>query len=313
MTRNRIVSLLLTLVLLLSLCVPAFACRPSERLDPAQPFENSRFCTVGDYSIHIRTFPAENPKGQIFMIHGFALSSYCFVALAEELVGAGYTCVLADLPNFGYSTRETADTAQVPREDLMHAVMTELSDEPWIVAGHSMGGYVALALQEKYPDDVAHILLYGTCGNDGAPDIANRMMQSNVLLTGMGRILETAAKSPALIRLLYIFACNSVSFALHYDVSKIIDPYYIKGTGEGALRNFSMLPLTDYAKVRTMPAILFVNGDRDFVITDSNRTNLRAALPEGSIDYVVHGGGHMCIETHAEKVAKVTTDFLATH
>ena len=98
---------------------------------------------------------------------------------------------------------------------------------------------------------------------------------------------------------------------MHYDVSKITDPYYIKGTGAGAIRNFTMLPKTDYDFVRTMPPILFVNGDHDYVITDSNRKNLRAALPDGSIDYIVKGAGHMVIETHAAETAKVTVDFLA--
>ena len=308
MNLRRFCAVLLTLALLCALWLPAGAL--CQRLDADHPFDNSAFATVGDYRIHYRTFSAENPKGQIFMIHGFALSSYCFVALAEELVDAGYTCVLADLPDFGYSTRETKDTDMLPREEIMHDVMTAINSDPWIVAGHSMGGYVALSIATLYPDDVSALLLYGTCGNDGAPDVAKRFGQSDFLMAGMGRFMQTAAKSPALVRLLYIFACNSVSYAMHYDVSKIIDPYYIDGTGEGALRNFFALTLTDYDAVRAMDPILFVNGDHDYVVTDSSRVNLRAALPEGSVDYIVKGGGHMCIETHAEEVAGVTVDFL---
>ena len=307
---RRSLALLVALMLSLSLCLPAFALG-TQRLDPDQPFENSAFFAYGDYRIHYRVFPAENEKDQIFMIHGFALSSYCFVALAEELVKAGYTCVLADLPDFGYSTRDTQDTAKLPREEIMHALMTSLSDRPWFVAGHSMGGYVALGLAQQYPQSVKNVLLYGTCGNDGAPDFAVKLMENDVWCSMIGPVMETAGKSKLLVRLLYIFACNSFSYAMHYDVSKITDPYYIKGTGEGAIRNFTMLPKTDYEFVRAMPPILFINGDHDYVISDSNRVNLRAALPEGSIDYVVKGAGHMVIETHAAETAKVTVDFLA--
>ena len=307
---KRILSVLLVFTLLLSLSLPAFAC-VADRPDPTQPFADSAFFDYEGYRIHYRVFPAENAKDQIFMIHGFALSSYCFVALAEELVQAGYTCVLADLPNFGYSTRETKDTAQRPREEIMHALMCALSAEPWFVAGHSMGGYVALGLAQTYPKSVKNLLLYGTCGNDGAPDFANKLMESDVFSSLFGPVMETAGKSKLLVRLLYVFACSNLSYALRYDVSKITDPYYIKGTGEGAIRNFSMLPKTDYDTVRTMPPILFLNGNRDFVIADSLRKNLRAALPDGSVDYVVKGAGHMVIETHAADVAKVTTDFLA--
>ena len=245
------------------------------------------------------------------MIHGFALSSYCFVALAEELVKAGYTCVLADLPDFGYSSRETKETKQLPREALMHALMLHLSDKPWFVAGHSMGGYVALGVAQSYPDSVKNLLLYGTNGNDGAGGAPAKLMANDTFVSTVGPLMELMGKSKLLVRLLYIFACNSVSFAMHYDVSKITDPYYIKGTGAGAIRNFSMLTPTDYAAVKTMPPILFLNGDKDFVITDSTRKSLRAALPDGSVDYVVRGAGHMVIETHAAEAAAVTVDFLA--
>ena len=307
---RRALALLLTILLAASLMLPAFA-SGMQRLDPEQPFENSAFFSYRDYRIHYRVFSAENEKGQILMIHGFALSSYCFVALAEEMVKAGYTCVLADLPNFGYSTRESKDTVQLPREEIMHALMLSLNSKPWFVAGHSMGGYVALALAQQYPESVKNVLLYATNGNSGTPDALRKLMSSDAYCSFAGPVMEAAGKSKLLVRLLYIFASNSVKFALHYDADKIIDPYYIQGTGEGVLRNFSALPETNYDYVRTMPPILFLNGDHDYVISDSVRKPLREALPEGSLDYIVKGAGHMVIETHAAETASVTVDFLA--
>lgn len=306
---RRFISLFLSLFLILALVLPASALCDARPI-PARPFENSAFFDYEGYSIHYRTFPAEDAKDQIFLIHGFALSSYCFVALAEELVQRGYTCVLADLPNFGYSTRETKDTVQLPREEIMYKLMCELSDKPWYVGGHSMGGYVALEIATKYPQGVKQLLLYGTNGNDGADGLRGKLMQNETLLSVFGPMMEAAGKSKPLVRLLYAFACNSLRFALQYDVDKITDPYYIKGTGEGALRNFPRLPKTDYDAVRAMPPILFVNGDKDYVVSDSLRKSLRAALPEGSLDYVVKGAGHMVIETHAAEVAALTAAFL---
>ena len=85
----------------------------------------------------------------------------------------------------------------------------------------------------------------------------------------------------------------------------------VSGTGAGAVYSFSMLTPTDYEAVAKMNPILFMNGDKDRVITDSARVNLRAALPEGSVDYVVKGGGHMFTENMAEEAARVTLEFLA--
>ncbi len=308
---KKIISAVLCMVLLFTMGVPAFACFKNDI--PEMPYENSQFFEYGEYSIHYRVFEAKEPIGQIFMIHGFALSSYCWTELAEILVDNGYTCVLADLPDFGYSTRETADMELLPREDIMHALMMYLNENPWYVAGHSMGGYITLKLAEKYPKDVKNILLYGTAGNDGTEGIREKMMTNKLFINLMGPVMQTMGKIKPLVRLLLIFALADAKYAMNYDVSEICNPYKIKGTGKGAIYSFSMLPATNYEAVKNYSPVLFVNGSADKVITDSWRVNLRASLPRGSVDYVVEGGGHMFIENCAEETAKVTLDFLAAH
>lgn len=309
---KKLLSVFLSLLLVCSLCVPAFAsCALSE--NPEKPFENSNFYETDGYTIHYRVFEAENAKGQIFMIHGFALSSYCFEKLALEMQTAGYTCVAADLPDFGYSTRETAKTEKLPREDIMHSLMTELSDEPWYVAAHSMGGYVALKLAEKYPESVKNLLLYGTAGNDGIPEASRKMMGNPIFATVMGTLMETAGKINFLVRLLLVTALNDKAYAANYDIAKVTDPFKIKGTGAGACYSFSMLPDTNYDAVKNMPPILLMNGDCDKVLTDDTRVNLRASLPAGSVDTVIENGGHMFIENMAAETAARTLEFLAAN
>lgn len=310
MTRaKKILAAAMCLILLAAAALPVFAAgtAPASEL----PFENSAFFETGEYRIHYRVYPAEQEKGRIFMIHGFALSSYCFAALAERLSAAGYTCVTADLPDFGYSTRDTEVSSPRPREDLMYELMTSLSAEPWYLAAHSMGGYVALALAAKYPDSVKNLLLYGTSGNDGADGLRGRLMASPVFVRTVGPMMELMGRCAPLVRMLYIAACADMRFAMRYDVSKITDPYKIPGTGAGAILNFSLLPATDYEAVRAMPPILFVNGSRDAVIPDGAKDKLRGYLPAGSRDEIMDGAGHMVIETHADAVAATTAAFIA--
>ena len=300
---KKIIALLLSVVLMLSAAVPAFAAYET-------PFEDSLFFEYEDYSIHYRVWEAENAKGQIFMIHGFALSSYCWTELAKRLVEGGYTCVMADLPDFGYSTRETSATEKLPREDIMHALMVSLSDEPWYVAGHSMGGYVAQALYAKYPESVVNLLLYGTGTNDTDPASA-AIMGNPVFASVMGTFMQMMTKLDVLVRLFLVMALNDASYAASYDLSKVTDPIRIEGTGKGACYSFSMLTPTDYDALANGKPILFVSGGADSVIPDASKNALRAVLPEGSVDYVVDGGGHLFIENKADETAKVTLDFLA--
>ena len=69
------------------------------------------------------------------------------------LTADGYECVAADLPDFGYSTREAPGIQVIEREELIISLMNELApDEEWILAGHSMGGGVAVNIAASRPD-----------------------------------------------------------------------------------------------------------------------------------------------------------------
>lgn len=302
---KKIFALILSLVMMLAVASPAFAAYET-------PFDDSKFFEYEEYSIHYRVFEAENEIDQIFMIHGFALSSYCWVELATRLQAAGYTCVLADLPDFGYSTRETASTEKLPREEIMHALMVELSDKPWYVAGHSMGGYIAQAVAEKYPESVKNLLLYGTGGNDNSPEMA-ALMGNDAFVAVMGPLMQLMTRFDILVKLFLQMGLNDNEYAASYDISKITDPIRIDGTGKGACYSFSMLPNTNYDAIKNGKPVLFVNGSEDSVIPDSSKNSIREVLPEGSVDYVVEGGGHMFIENLADETAEVTLEFLAAN
>lgn len=300
---KKIIALILSIVMMFAVAAPAFAAYET-------PFEDSEFFEYEDYSIHYRVFEAEDEIDQIFMIHGFALSSYCWVELATRLQAAGYTCVLADLPDFGYSTRETAGMEKLPREEIMHALMVELSAEPWYVAGHSMGGYVAQALAAKYPESVKNLLLYGTGSNDNSPAMT-QMMGNDVFVAVMGPLMQLMTRFDILVKLFLQMGLNDKEYAANYDISKITEPIRIDGTGKGACYSFSMLPNTNYEAIKNGKPVLFVNGSADSVIPDASKNSIREVLPEGSVDYVVEGGGHMFIENKADETAQVTLEFLA--
>lgn len=305
-TTKKIISLLLAAIMLFALCAPAFA----GEVQDEKPFENSEYFTYEDLTIHYRVFKAENEKAKIFMIHGFALSSYCWEELATRLCAEGYTCVAADLPDFGYSSRETAESTLYPREDIMHALMMSISDEQWYVAGHSMGGYITLALAEKYPESVKNILLYGTACNTGVPEFVNVMMKSETLAPIMAKFMECFAHFDFIVKAFLKMGLCDDEYAENYDLSKITKPLRISGTGMGAIYSFTMLPETNLEAVEKMPPILYINGDKDFVIQESARETLREHLPGGSVDMKISGGGHMFIENYADETAKATLDFL---
>lgn len=307
-TFKKFTALLLAVVMMFSLSATVFA-TDEQNL----PFEDSSFFETGDYSIHYRVWEAENEKAKILMIHGFALSTYCWENLAAILVENGYTCVMADLPDFGYSSRETAETEKLPREDIMYNLIQSLGGGEWYVAGHSMGGYVALALQQKYPDAVKNVLLYGTSANAGTPAFLTSIMTNELFISVMGPLMQLMVRMELFVKLFLAVSLSDNEYAENYDLSAITAPLSIDGTGAGALYSFASLTPTDFEILKNSSPVLFMNGDKDMVITDNTKNTTRSYLPEGSVDYIVEGGGHMFIENRAEEAATVTLEFLANN
>ncbi|MBR4745066.1 MAG: alpha/beta hydrolase [Oscillospiraceae bacterium] len=302
---KRITSILLCIVLTAAFALPAFSAQTD-----ALPYDDSAFFEYGDYTIHYRVQRAEPEKGRILFLHGFLASTACWEELSAIMTENGYTCVLMDLPDFGYSSRETAQMERVAREDIVYALMTELSDEPWYLAGHSMGGYTALAVAQKYPESVRNLLLYSTAGNNGIFDLIAPLTKNSFITRILGGMIDKIGVTPTLVKLIMAYATQDDEFVANYDLEKLMAPYRIEGTGAGILRSLSTHTKTDYDAVRQMNPILWINGDRDFVCPEKERMNLRAALPSESVEIRLKGAGHMLIENRAEEVAALTLDFL---
>lgn len=102
-------------------------------------------------------------RGQpVLFIHGYPLGRRMWRPQLEALLGA-MRIIAPDLRGHGDS-----DAVQGPYTIAMHAddcidLLDNLQvDEPVIVVGISMGGYVAMALQRQYPERVAGLVLVST-------------------------------------------------------------------------------------------------------------------------------------------------------
>jgi pimeloyl-ACP methyl ester carboxylesterase len=94
----------------------------------------------------------------LVLLHGFLESSSIWKNLVEPL-SEKYTVIIIDLPGHGKS--ETI--AEVHTMELMakaiHELLLSLKISDAILAGHSMGGYVALAYTELFEEKVSKLIL----------------------------------------------------------------------------------------------------------------------------------------------------------
>lgn len=300
---KRTVSLLLCIALLFGVfTATAFA---------QEPYEDSEFFTEGDYIIHYRVVEHSGEfVGRIFMLHGFMCSTFAWRNMAAELSRAGYDCVLADLPNFGYSTRETAETRVIPREELMASLMQSIAPmEEWIIAGHSMGGGVAVNIAENYP--VKALLLYCPAPQSEMPQALEGIMTSSAMRGAMNAFFRLGLPITPLVRLVVYAATLDLTFALAYDTDGVTAPLLQNGTGSALCYMMYNVAPTDLANTGKITCpVLICNAEKDLVLRGTMKKDMLDAFPTAQT-YVVMGGGHQCIENRAQELSEVTLDFLS--
>lgn len=299
---KKITALLMAIIMTFTLSVTAFAADATEK-----PFENSSFYTSGDYTIHYRSFEPEGvAKGQIFLLHGFCLSTVSLEGVAAEYAKSGYRTVIADVPNFGYSSRESLKTELIDRETVIYGLVEQLGGK-WIVGGHSMGGGIAINLATDHPETFTGAILFAP-QTSAEPNAATAMfMRSPIAQFIYKLVLTFALKVPMLVRALVEMSFSSKDFAESYDLSKITDPFTLPGSAEGVAIMASHTRGSDLEAFSALkiPCVILTAAD-DRV---ANAENLQAIIdnaPEGTVVEKDLEGGHMMMEYNPVLAAELT-------
>jgi pimeloyl-ACP methyl ester carboxylesterase len=276
------------------------------------PFDNSFYYTEGEYTLHYRVFKAENEKEKILMVHGFGCSTSTWEPIAEELVDDGYTCVLVDLPGFGYSTRETeiSEEGYIVREELVINLMKSIAPvNEWHVAGHSMGGGVAMNIACLAPE-IKSLMLFCPCPIIEQEGMMADMMSSKLMGVMANFIFEKLTKITPLLRLVALMAFMDFDFTMSYDLSLFSAPLQIHNTGYSNMITSAKAMGNDFEKISKLQMpVLLVQADKDLILTSAMKTQVAEAFPDAKT-YNVLGGGHQCIENRATEIAFVTNAFL---
>lgn len=95
----------------------------------------------------------------VVLIHGFLESIWMWEDIAPALARR-HRVISIDLPGHGQSDCIGYVHTMDEMAEAVHAVITSLKVRRVSLVGHSMGGYVALAFAEHYPDHVRKLILY---------------------------------------------------------------------------------------------------------------------------------------------------------
>lgn len=131
--------------------LPPLPVTPRIPIDTMPSKASSISCTVtGDGSI------------PVVLVHGFAESGSIWRQTAEGLSDICRTAV-PDLPGCGMSSQAGGENLSASLEDMADGLADMLDTigmEVCTMVGHSMGGYIALAFAERYPNRLGGLVLF---------------------------------------------------------------------------------------------------------------------------------------------------------
>lgn len=96
-----------------------------------------------------------NKRPTLVLLHGHPLSPVIWDFLSTSL-DDDYAIIKPDL------SRLTDHTSIEAYADELHGQLSSSERGPCVLIGHSMGGYIALAVAEKYPDRVKGMVLFNS-------------------------------------------------------------------------------------------------------------------------------------------------------
>jgi pimeloyl-ACP methyl ester carboxylesterase len=146
----------IALVLLWKLSFSQDSCRPQYRL-PVHTLEVAQ----------VKLAYVEEGKGPaILMLHGVGGNLSHWLKVMHQL-STDFHCIAIDLPGYGYSDKKfdkgTADALQYDA-DLLVQFIKKLKLKKLVVAGHSMGGQIAMILAAQHPELVSRLVLVAPAG-----------------------------------------------------------------------------------------------------------------------------------------------------
>ncbi len=132
----------------------------------------------------------------VIFIHGYLESLEVWDDFARSLTRKGFRTVTLDLPGHGVSEVVKEVHTMEFLADTVMALANKIGIQKPLIVGHSMGGYVAEACVERYPDKVGGLVLFSSTPNaDTEEKRENRLREIEIIEQGRKELLANNSPS----------------------------------------------------------------------------------------------------------------------
>jgi pimeloyl-ACP methyl ester carboxylesterase len=111
-----------------------------------------------NFNNYITTYSIEGEGPALLLLHGFCEDGSMWDSFKKVFL-ENYTVICPDLPGFGRSEAFDEISMEIMASSLNEILKSE-NIENCIFVGHSMGGYVAMAFAELFPEKLAGLCLF---------------------------------------------------------------------------------------------------------------------------------------------------------
>lgn len=260
-----------------------------------------KFIMAGQTALHV--CDSEVGDRCVVLLHGYLESMLVWDDFVPYLYKK-LRVVTLDLPGHGISEI----TGEIHTMDFLSDTVADgiraLGIPRCTVVGHSMGGYVALALCERHPELLDGIVLFSSTPNPDTPEKAENRRREIALVR--------AGKKEALARVAPAAGFAPENRARMRDaIEDLAEQVFVtEDEGIAALLN-GMIGRKDQNDMlrRSHVPQLFIFGRQDGYISCETAESIAAAHPQALVAWLEHAG-HMGFLEQPEEAAKALLEFV---
>lgn len=260
-----------------------------------------KFIMAGDTALHI----CDSEKGDrcVVLLHGY-LESLLVWERFVPLLYKEVRVVTLDLPGHGISVVAGETHTMEWLADVVADALAALGIDRCTLVGHSMGGYVALALCERHPEMLDGLVLLSSTPDADTPEKQeNRLREIALVRGGKKELLAHVAPAAG-------FAAENRT-RMKDDIEDLAEQVFLtEDDGIIALLNGMRTRRDRNEMLRTSQVpVLFILGREDDYIPLDRSEAMVADHPEAQVVWLDHSG-HMGFLEQPEETAQAILGFV---
>ena len=233
----------------------------------------------------------------IVLIHGYPLDHTIWDEIGPYLE-KDFDLIIPDLRGFGESGVMESDHSIIAYATDIAALLSRLKIEKAILAGHSMGGYVALAFAQEFPERVSGLVMVSTQTVADTPENKATRLATAKQVMGKGVGIVVEAMTPKL----------SSEPRIRDFVKLLISHQQTLGVSNALNAMAGRFDLTELFTTFKFPTVI-IHGDVDMLIPVNRGREMKAALPSAEY-FELAGLGHMAMMENPRTVADAFRSFV---